>query len=261
MPLWVKPDHKVGVREMFDFMRDHLEGTELDMSKDLGAGPFGNPYRWRPLTWKSEGVTYVNERATATQQTGFSFISQMRSWLPREIGGIHWFSVDDAASTVYFPMYSSSTSVPKHFAKGYGKMMDFVDDAAFWVFNQVSNLAYTRYSEIHPEIRKMQDKLELGYIDFIPSIDAKAQEIYKKDPAKAVAFLTDYSVNTGDNLVMTWKQFYGYLFTRFMDGNIKEKDGNKQNPKVKQPGYGEKWQKRMADNNGKNLKYEGAPSH
>lgn len=261
MPLWVKPDHKVGVREMFDFMRDHLEGTELDMSKDLGAGPFGNPYRWRPLTWKSDDVTYVNERATATQQTGFSFISQMRSWLPREIGGIHWFSVDDAASTVYFPMYSSSTSVPNKFAKGYGKMMEFVDDAAFWVFNQVSNLAYTRYSEIHPEIRKMQDKLELGYIDFTPSVDAKAQELYKKDPAKAVEFLTDYSVNTGNNLVMNWKQFYGYLFTRYMDGNIKEKDGNKQNPKVKQPGYGEKWQKRMADDNGKNLKYEGAPTH
>ncbi len=261
MPLWVKPDHKVSVREMFDFMRDHLEGTELDMSKDMGAGPYGNPYRWRPLTWKVNGTDYLNERATATQQTGFSFISQMRSWLPREIGGIHWFSVDDAASTVYFPMYSSSTRVPEHFARGYGKMMEFVDDAAFWVFNQISNLAYTRYSDIHPEIRGMQDKLELGYIDFVPMVDAKAQELYKKDPAKAVEFLTDYSVNTGNNLVMTWKQFYGYLFTRYMDGNIKEKNGNKQNPKVKQPGYGEPWYKRIAEDTGDKLKYLGNPGH
>ena len=258
MPLWVKPARKVSIRDMMDFMRDHLEGTELDMSKDLGAGPYGNPYRWRPMTYKVDGVTYLNERATATQQTGFTFISQLRSWLPREIGGIHWFSVDDAALTVFYPVYCSSTRAADKYAKGYGKMMEFRDDAAFWVFNQVSNFAYTRYRDIHPEIRAMQDKLENGYISFLSVVDAQAKTLLETDRNKAVEFLTDFSVNTGNQLAGQWKQFYAYLFTRYMDGNIKTPDGNKQNPKVSQPGYGEQWYRRIAEDNGEKLKVTGS---
>lgn len=257
MPLWVLPNHKITVTEMMDFMRDHLEGTELDMSKDLGAGPFGNPYRWRPLTFNVDGETYLNERATATQQTGFSFVAQMRSWLPREVGGIFWFSVDDAASTVYFPMYSSSTKVPSLFATGYGSMMNFVDDAGFWVFNQVTNLAYTRYSAIHPEIREKQIALEKEYVSQVAIQDAKALELFKTSPANAVNYLTDYSCKTGNDLVMNWKKFYGYLFARYMDGNIKSTVEGQRNPKVEQPGYGEKWNRRMIQDNGENLKYQG----
>ncbi len=257
MPLWVLPNHKITVTEMMDFMRDHLEGTELDMSKDLGAGPFGNPYRWRPLTFNVDGETYLNERATATQQTGFSFVAQMRSWLPREIGGIFWFSVDDAASTVYFPVYSSSTKVPSLFATGYGSMMNFVDDAGFWVFNQVTNFAYTRYNVIHPEIREKQVALEKEYVSQVAVQDAKALELIKTSPANAVDYLTNYSCTTGNELVMNWKKFYGYLFARYMDGNIKSTVEGQRNPKVEQPGYGEKWNHRMIQDNGENLKYRG----
>ncbi|MCF6172132.1 MAG: C69 family dipeptidase, partial [Bacteroidales bacterium] len=145
MPLWVKAENKVSVQDMFAFMRDHLEGTELDMSKDVGAGPFAVPYRWRPLTWKVDGVAYCNERATATQQTGFSFIAQSRSWLPDAIGGIIWWGVDDASGTVYMPMYASITTIPHNFAVGNGGMMEWSETSGFWIFNQVQNLAYTRY--------------------------------------------------------------------------------------------------------------------
>jgi dipeptidase len=258
MPLWIKPEKKISVRDVMDFMRDHLEGTELDMRLDLGAGPYGNPYRWRPLTFKVDGQEYLNERATATQQTGFSFVAQMRSWLPREIGGIFWFSVDDADFTVYYPVYCSSTRAADKFARGYGKMMEFKDDAAFWVFNQVSNFGYTRYSDIHPEVRRMQDKLENFYIDFTPSVDAYALKLYNIDKEKAIEFLTDYSVNTGNNLVMQWKDFYAYLFTKYMDGNIKVKDGNRQNPKVSQPGYGEKWYRKIVEDTGDKLRVKGS---
>lgn len=258
MPLWIKPEKKISVRDVMDYMRDHLEGTELDMRLDLGAGPYGNPYRWRPLTFKVDGQEYLNERATATQQTGFSFVAQMRSWLPREIGGIFWFSVDDAALTVYYPVYCSSTRAADKFARGYGKMMEFKDDAAFWVFNQVSNFVYTRYSDMQPEVRTMQDKLELFYIDFTPNIDAYALKLYETDKNKAVEFLTDYSVNTGNNLVMQWKDFYAHLFTKYMDGNIKVKDGNQQNPKVRQPGYGEKWYRKIVEDTGDKLKVKGS---
>ena len=258
MPLWIEPSRKVSPRDMMDFMRDHLEGTELDMTKDLGAGPFGNPYRWRPLTFKVDGVEYLNERATATQQTGFSFISQMRSWLPREIGGIHWFGVDDAASTVYFPMYSSATKVPEMWARGFGSMMEFNPDAAFWIFSQVSNFAYTRYNVIHPEIRKMQEKLEPAYIEAVKEIDSKALTLHKTNPQAAVKILTDYSCKTGNDLAREWKTFYGYLFTRFMDGNIKTKVPGQMNPKVEQPGYGEEWNRRVVKETGDKLKVKGS---
>ncbi len=255
MPLWVKPNKKVSVHDVMNNMRNHLEGTELDMSKDLGAGPFGNPYRWRGLTWEVDGKTYCNERATATQQTGFSFVSQMRSWLPNEIGGIFWFSVDDAASSVYTPIYTSSTRIPEAFAEGNGDMMTFSNKSAFWIFNQISNFAYTRYSYIHPEIEAKQQIREKKYIAYTPAVDNAAQELYKTDKAMAVEFLTDYSVNTANRLVYDWKKFYQYLFTKYMDGNIKEKQDVPENykyipAKVDQPGYGEDWYRRIVKETG-----------
>ena len=235
MPLWVKPNRKVDVLEVMDFMRDHLEGTELDMSKDPGAGPYECPYRWRPMSFEVDGKEYVHERATATQQTGFTFVSQSRSWLPDAVGGILWFGVDDAASTVYFPMYSCSTRVPHAYAVGNGSMMEFTDQAAFWVFNQVTNFAYTRYNAIHPEIREKQKALESQYKTFVEGIDSGAKALFDKDRAAAIEFLTDFSCNTGNHLVDTWRDFYGYLFCRYMDGNIKTAVPGEKNPKVEQP--------------------------
>jgi dipeptidase len=242
MPLWIKPDKKVTLHEVMEIMRDHYEGTPMDMNTDFGAGPYGCPYRWRPLTWKVDGVEYFNERAVSTQQTGFSFVAQCRSWLPSQIGGIFWFGVDDSYSTVYAPMYCGITSVPQSYAQGNGAMMKFNPDAAFWVFNQVSNFAYTRYKDMIPEIRAVQKELESKFIEEqVPVIDKKATELYNKSPQKGIEFLTTYSVNTGNDVVKRWKDLYAALFTKYMDGNIKTVDGNKMNPKVKQPGYGDDW--------------------
>ncbi|MFO8128344.1 MAG: C69 family dipeptidase [Bacteroidales bacterium] len=257
MPLWIKPDRKVSVHDMMNFMRDHLEGTELDMRKDIGADPFDNPYRWRPLTWEVDSVTYCNERATATQQTGFSFISQARSWLPDAIGGILWFGVDDAASSVYCPMYCSITEIPFAFRKGNGSMMEFTNTSAFWVFNQVSNFAYTRYNLIHPEIAEKQQAIEKEYIAFTPAIDEGAMKLYEQDKARAVDFLTNYSVNQGNSLTREWRDFYGYLFTKYMDGNIKEPNPGQQNPRVEFPGYPEDWYRLIIEKTGDQFKVIG----
>lgn len=259
MPLYIKPDRKISAWDVMVFMGDHLEGTDLDMSKDIGAGPYGNPYRWRPLTFKVGENSYVNERATATQQTGFVFVAQSRSWLPDAIGGILWFAVDDAASTVFMPMYCSITQVPSKMATGYGSMMEFKPDAAFWVFNQVSNLAYTRYSEIHPEIAAKMAEKNAQFNKQVAEVDAKAKELYAKRPKKAVAYLTNYSTTTGNSTVDEWQQFYYFLFTKYMDGNIKTKqevpEGYKYYaPKVNQPGYPESWRKKIADETGDKLK-------
>jgi len=268
MPLWVKPDHKISVHDVMNFMRDHLENTELDMSKDIGAGQFANPYRWRGLTWKYKGQTYCNERATATQQTGFSFVAQARNWLPNPVGGIFWFGVDDAASSVYMPIGCAIKDAPSTLRHGNGSMIKWSENSAFWVFNQVSNWAYTRYDTIHAEIHEVQQALEKYYIRERKAIDKTAAELYKKDPQLAVDFVSEHSTNTANSLTYRWKEFYTYLFMKYMDGNIKKARNHRllDNGQGKdipmypdQPGYGEAWYKRIVDETGdKFLMPEGA---
>ncbi len=266
MPLWIKPERKISPHDMMNFMRNHLEGTELDMSQDVGAGPFQVPYRWRPLTWKVDDVSYCNERATATQQTGFSFVTQSRNWLPERIGGIIWWGVDDASSSVYMPLYSAMTRSPELVAQGYGSMMEFVDDAGFWVFNQISNFAYTRYNLIHPEIHEKQQATEEEFITMTPAIDEAAAKLYEVDPDMALTFVTNYSESVANNTILEWKDFYAYLFTRFMDGNVKAPrevpEGYKYyTPALEQPGYGEKFYKRVVDETGDHFKVIGGDAH
>lgn len=266
MPLWVKPSKKVSVHDVMNNMRNHLEGTELDMSKDVGAGPYENPYRWRGLTWEVDGKTYCNERATATQQTGFSFVAQANTNYTEGLGGIFWFSVDDAASSVYTPIYTCINRVPEAYQHGNGSMMDFSNKSAFWVFNQVSNFAYTRYNAIHPEISEKQQSLEKKFIAYAPAVNNAADELMKIDKNLAVAFLTDYSVNTANRLVYDWKNFYQYLFTKYMDGNIKTKrevpEGYKYyTPEVKQPGYSESWYRMIIQQTGDQFLMPGNSGH
>jgi len=227
MPLWVKPDKKVSVHDAMELMRDHYEGTKMDMTHDIGAGPFDCPYRWRPMYWTTDSANYfVNERAVSTQQTGFVFVAQSRSWLPDPIGGIFWFGVDDTFTTVFSPMYCGILKVPHSYAEGNGSMIEYSPTSAFWTFNFVANWAYTRYSYMIKDIQKVQRELELGYVDQTAKIDKEALAIYKTDKNKARTFLTNYSVKAGDGTVARWKQLGEYLLVKYIDGNIKkEKDG------------------------------------
>jgi dipeptidase len=250
MPLWIKPDRKLTVHDIMEFMRDHFEGTEFDMTKDLGAGPYDCPYRWRPLTWKVDDVQYLNERATSTQQTGFSFVSQCRSWLPDPIGGIHWFGVDDTYSTVYNPIYCGISRVPESYAVGNGDFHHFTWDSAFWVFNWVSNYAYLRYSEMIVDIRTLQRELEGKYLADQPGIDEAAAALYKQAPDLAVEYLTGYSCRTADATVDRWRKLGTDLLVKYMDGNVKDELGN-----VKHVGYPESWYRKVAESTGEHLEY------
>jgi dipeptidase len=262
LPLWVKASRKLGVEDVMGMMRDYYQGTELDMTRDVGAGPNKAIVRWRPMTWTVDGKTYLNERAISTQQTGFSFVTQSRSWLPDPVGGILWFGVDDTYSTVYSPMYCGMTEIPPSFAVGNGAMMEFSPDAAFWVFNQVSNLAYTRYNYMLPYIQERQKKLESGFLGETAQVDKVASELYKKSPKKAIEYITKYSLEAGERTVSEWKDLYAFLFTRYMDGNVKTKVEGSQNPKVEQPGYDESWYRQVANDAGDRLRVpEGAESH
>jgi dipeptidase len=246
MPLWIKPDNKIGPKEVMGMMRNYYQGTPMDMTKDIGAGPYGSTVRWRPMEWKVDGVTYINERAISTQQTGFSFVAQSRSWLPDPVGGIIWFGVDDTYYTVYSPIYCGITRVPETFAVGNGDIMTYSDNAAFWVFNQVTNFAYTRTRLLIADLQKKQSELEDGYMKETENIDKTASELYKSSPAESIKYLTDYSVKSGNNTVKQWKGLYRFLFTKYVDGNVKEKvpvpAGYKFHvPKLTQPGYGDEW--------------------
>ena len=198
------------------------------------------------MEWKVDSGKYIFERAISTQQTGFSFIAQSRSWLPDPVGGINWFGVDDTYYTVYSPMYCGITSVPESYAVGNGDMMTFSDNAAFWVFNQVTNFAYTRTSLLIGDLQNKQKELEANYLKETASVDKTASELYGKSPEKAVKYLTEYSDKAGNNTVAQWKELYKFLFVKYVDGNVKVKQAvppgyNRVNPKLSQPGYSEDW--------------------
>ena len=268
MPLFIKPDRKISHRDVMNIMRDHYEGTALDMSKDAGAGPFAKPYRFRPLTWEVEGEKYFNERAIATQQTGFSFVAQMRNWLPNHIGGILWFAVDDAASSVYMPMYCGMTNVPDCLKKGNGDLLTYSPTSAFWAFTYVSNQAYSRYSYMIEDIKKVQTELEDKLTVSAVAIDQAAKSLYDQNPDLAREFLTDFSINQAELVVAKWRELGNFLLVKYNDGNLhEEKDGKflrneYGNPAhAKFPGYSQDFYKAIVKDTGDHLKLRELPTN
>jgi len=268
MPLWIKPDRKISVNDVMNLMRDHYEGTPMDMTKDIGMGPFSCPYRWRPMSFMIDSVGYIQERATSTQQTGFVFVAQSRNWLPDPIGGIFWFGVDDTYTMVYAPMYCGMTEIPEAYRVGNGDLLHFSPTSAFWAFSMVSNWAYTKYDYMIKDIRPVQQELEKRYVEETAVIDGKAAEIYKSNPAEAIDLITGYSVKTGQATVKRWQELFQYLFVKYMDGNIKkEKDGKfETNPynvpaMPSQPGYPEWWLREIVKQHGDVLKQMGPAGH
>ncbi len=248
MPLWIKPDRKLSVRDVMELMRDHYQGTPLDMTQDIGAGPHELPYRWRPLTWKVDGTEYFHERATSTQQTGFSFVAQSRGWLPDPIGGVLWFGLDDTNSTVYMPMYCGISRVPHCVAENNGSFREFSWDSAFWVFNFVANYSYLRYSDMIKDVQIVQRELEGRFLGEQEAVDSAALALYEKSPRLAADYLTDYSVRVGDETVKRWKKLGEHLIWKYVDGNVRDEFG-----KPKHPGYPPSWYERVARAEGDRL--------
>ncbi len=238
MPLYIKPNRKLSAQDFKGFMRDHFEGTPFDMQQDIGAGPYKVPYRWRPMTFTVDSVEYVNERATATQQTGFSFVAHMRSWLPDPVGGVFWFGVDDANTSVYVPMFCGITEIPTCFKVGNGDMLTFSWTSAFWIYNWVANQAYHKYSYMIKDIRPIQRALESGFEADLPKLDNLARSLYTQYPDSVRRLLTRYSVEQAEASTARWKQLGEYLMVKYIDGNVKkEKDGHFERNAYGQPAY------------------------
>ena len=271
MPLWVKPRAKVSPKTVFDCMRDHYEGTPMDMTADIGAGGHNCPYRWRPMEFEVDGVKYVNERATATQQTGFWFVAQARPGVTDDMG-ILWFGVDDAATSCLTPIFCSAQEVPECFREGNGSMLEYSPTSAFWLFNRTTNFAYMRYDMISADIRKVADRWENDMLRNVQALNAK---VGKMSPGARRGYLTELSVSTAQQLFDRWQKLNGYLLVKYMDGNVKSEHGDvlsfldgdggpahfvdngngKQIPgKIQFPGYNEKWKRAVAADNGEVLK-------
>lgn len=226
IPLYVKPFRKVSVRDIQTAMRDHYEGTELDMAHDPGAGQYHSPYRLSPLTWKVDSIKGFNERPISTQQTGFTFVAQMRADLPDPVGGVLWFGLDDANMTVYTPVYCGVTNVPDCYAQGHGDYITFSWDSAWWIYNWVSNMIYPRYDLMIGDLRKKQQVFEDNFAANQPRIEAEALRLLKVDSLKAQEYLNNYTNDCATNTFKSWKELGTYLIVKYNDGVVKqEKDG------------------------------------
>ena len=257
MPLWIVPDKKVDLAKMEACMRDHYEGTPLSLDQDIAQGIWNSPYRPTPLKFEVDGKQCFNERPISTQQTGFSYIAQLRSWLPREIGGILWFGNDDGNMVAYVPIYCSNTERAECFNTPSADAVTFSDKSAFWVCNWVSNMVYPRYSQLFPALKEVRDSLDNSYFAAQKGVEEKAQALYATDKAAAVKYLNDYSVQKSDEMIARWRELAIYLIVKFNDMTIKpEKDGKflrtstGLGERVKRPGYSDYFKRELIKQSG-----------
>ena len=261
MPLYIKADSKLSVRDVQRAMRDHYEGTPLDITKDLGAGPFETPYRLSPLTFKVDGVEYFNERPISTQQSAFSFVAQMRANLPDPVGGVLWFGLDDANMTVFTPVYCCTDRILVPYAEGNGDCITFSWDSAFWIYNWVADMIRPRYSLMIDDMRAVQNELEDTFESAQSGIESAALKLYQEDPAKAKDFLTNYTDMTARTTIDRWKKLAEFLIVRYNDGARKKvKNGKMVAPEtgnvapLERPGYPEEFLKELVKATGDRYK-------
>ena len=262
MPLFVKPNRKLSVQDVQRAMRDHYEGTPLDLSQDFGAGPYHAPYRLAPLTFKVDGEEYFNERPISTQQSGFVFVAQMRAKLPDPLGGVLWFGTDDANMISFVPVYCCTNRVPECYTRVDGAdYCTFSWNSAFWIYNWVANMVYPRYDLMIGDLREVQQALEQSYFAAQPGIEQVAQELYEKDPKEAVSFLTNYTNQMAQSAFTSWKKLGEYLVVKYNDGVTKRvKDGRFERNAIGQPaqvirqGYPEEFLKEYVKQTGERYK-------
>lgn len=260
MPLWVVPNKKVSVQDVENVMRDHYEGTPLSVAdgSDIGGGIWEMPYRPTPLMYKVDGKQYFNERPVSTQQSGFVFVSQMRSWLPREIGGVFWFANDDANMAAFTPVYCSMTERPECYNTPGADALHFSKKNAYWVCNMTSNMVYPRYSLMFPTLKEVRDSLDNSYFAAQAGVEKKAQELYAQNPQAAVKYLNDYSIEKAQQMLARWNQLFEFMVVKYNDMIIKPTDKNGTFKKTPyglgatpvRPGYPEKFAKQLVKQSG-----------
>jgi len=257
MPLWVKPNKKLTVHDVEEAMRDHFEGTPFSLDQDMGGGIWDMPYRPTPLFYEVDGKKYFNERPVSTQQAGFVFVSQMRSWLPRQVGGCFWFANDDGNMAPFTPVYCCSTESPRPYNTPGADELNFSMDNAFWVQNWVSNMVYPRYSMMFPSLKEVRDSLDNSYFRSQKEVEDKALTL---DENARTKYLTAYTAEKANQMLSRWRQLATYLIVKYNDMTVKpEENGQFTRTKyglgstVKRPGYSEKYARGIVKQTGTKL--------
>lgn len=251
MPLWIVPNRKLSVADVENGMRDHYEGTALALdTTSIGGGIYEMPYRPTPLTFTVDGKQYFNERPISTQQTAFTFVSQLRSWLPREIGGVLWFGNDDANMVAYTPVYCGNTVQPACYNTKGADAVTFSSDNAFWLCNMVSNMVYPRYSQLFPELKAVRDSLETSYFANQTSIEKQAADLYQTDKAAALKLLNNYSNTKADEMLASWKHLATRIIVKYNDMAVKKEKDGKLLQSVTRPGYPASFRRKLVKETG-----------
>lgn len=257
MPLYFKPKYPISLQDMQRGMRDHYEGTVFDITDDLGAGPFKMPYRVSPLSCEVDGKEYFNERPISTFQTAFTFVAQLRSFMPDECGGVMWFGTDDANMVVYTPVYCCATAIPDCYAECYADPVEFSWKSSFWVFNWVSNMIYPKYSMVIDDMRAVQGELENRIYEQSLELEAEAMLAIKESSKYAVKMLTEFTCNSAEQALAEWKKFGEKVIVKYNDFVVKkEVNGRVQRSntglvgEITRPGYPKEFWKKVAEETG-----------
>ena len=257
MPLWIIPNRKLSVQDVQMCLRDHYEGTALAMDNDMGQGLYESPFRPSPLKFTVDGKDYFNERPVATMQTAFTWISQLRSWLPREVGGVLWWANDDGDVAVYTPIYCGNTVQPRCYNTPGADAVTFSMDNAYWVENWVGNMVYPRYSLLYPSLKAVRDSLETSYFANQTAIENHAMALLKADRGAALKFLNNYSNEVAEQMLARWKELATYLIVKFNDGIVREEENGRYkmsktgfHPVTTRPGYPAKIAKKLVESTG-----------
>lgn len=257
MPLYFKPKQQLSLQDVMNSMRDHYEGTPFDITKDAGAGPYDAPYRPTPLSWEYQGKKYFNERPISTQQTAGTYVIQVRASMPNAVGGVLWFGNDDPNMVAYTPIYCCVSKVPECYNPKDANDVNFSWNSAFWVENWVSNMTYPRYSQLFPSLQAVRQDVEGGYIAQQAQVESRAQTLLAQDPARAKAYLTDYSTTCANQMLARWKKLGEYLIVKYNDQTVKpEKDGKFEltpdglGKAVERTGFNDSYKKVIVDQTG-----------
>lgn len=241
-PFSIKPDTKLGVRDVMSLYRDYYQGTEFDLSKGVTAGPFNSPYRYPgPMDAGGSDTGDPNakleggwERPISIFRCGFSYIGQARDWLPDPIGGLLWFGPDEPMSTVYVPFYVGVTNIAAPYYTA--DTTKFSQDSAWWAFNFVANWAGLKYSYMIKDIQQKQDEIERAEIKSIERMDEQALALYKQDPSKVPSLLTSYCEAQANQVVSEWWKLAWNLVAKYDDGYV-----NAPGKMAQEVGYPKEW--------------------
>ena len=257
MPLYMKPKAPISLKDMQMGMRDHYEGTPFDVTTDLGAGPFNMPYRLSPLSFEVDGKEYFNERPISTFQTAFTFVAQLRSFMPDAVGGVMWFGTDDANMVVFTPVYCCATEVPECYKECNADPLQFSWNSSFWVFNWVANMVYPKYSMVIDYVRETQFTLEDEIYENSLAVEKEALAVYATSPKFAVKMLTDYTCASAELALSEWKELGERMIVKYNDFAIKQTQGKKflrgktgNGTRLIRPGYPEEYRRAIVEQTG-----------